>query len=63
MKSFITWLYKKYVFMPKLRSFKHTKDLYQYMVQHDLDLCDDIGILRKMLEYEDDPSPELRIVR
>lgn len=63
MKKAIRWLYRRYVFMPELLSHIHVKDRYQYLVEHDIKLCNDVDVLREIYAHEADPSPELRIVR
>ncbi len=63
MKTLITWLYRKYVFMPELLSYKHPKQQYEFLCWHDVLLCDDTEILRNILEERDnDGNPGLRLV-
>ncbi len=53
MKTFLTYLYRKYVFMPELRILGRPERHSQYLMDHGVGLCDSIDILNGVIMHEE----------
>ena len=67
MKSFITWLYQKFVYVPTLRSMSLQEQAEFVMVKNQIDLIpgSEIEMVRSIVEYVDavENGPDLKLVR
>ncbi len=65
MKTVITWLYMKYVFLPEFRSFRHAKDRAHFLEEYPFGILpgSEYKLVEECLDYWKNPHPKLQIVK
>jgi hypothetical protein len=55
MKSFITWMFVRFVYMPHMRSLPNDRLRFEHTWQSGIDLIDDVQMLNEMLAWNEKP--------